>query len=159
MTSAATNDVEIDALVANVLEAAGALRRHGDQQASVVGQTQTRWQVLSVLSDEPKTVPAAARRLGVTRQAVQRTADVLLNEGLIRAQANPAHASSPLFSLTARGRRAVSALTDENQPWNRRVASMLSPADVEVANAVLRQLVELCDGALGVRPSTRGERG
>jgi DNA-binding MarR family transcriptional regulator len=148
MTKAANNDVEIDALVANVLEAAGALRRHGDQQASVVGQTQTRGQAMSVLSDEPKTVPAAARRASASRgKPFSETADVLLNEGLIRAQANPAHASSPLFSLTARGRRALSALTDEHQPWNRRVASVLSPSDVEVANAVLRQLVELCDGA------------
>ena len=136
---------EIDALVANVLEAAGALRRHGDRQAANVGQTQARWQLLSVLSGEPRTVPVAARRLGVSRQAVQRLADALRDEGYLRAAANPAHASSPLFSLTRKGRRALSALTEENQPWNRVAADTLRAEDVDTANRVLRALVRLSE--------------
>jgi len=134
---------EIDALVANVLEAAGALRRHGDRQAANVGQTQARWQLLSVLSDEPTTVPAAARRLGVSRQAVQRLADALRDEGYLCDAANPAHASSPLFLLTREGRRALSALTEENEPWNRLAAEALHSEDVVTANRVLRVLVHL----------------
>lgn len=144
MSNPQARHAEIDALVANVFEAAGAMRRHGDMQAAVVGQTQARWQVLSVLSDEPRTVPAAARRLGVTRQAVQRIADVLRDEGLIRTNVNPGHARSPLFSLTARGRRALDALTAENEQWNRRAASALRRSDVELATNLLRQLIELC---------------
>jgi DNA-binding MarR family transcriptional regulator len=145
MADPQTKEGDIDALVANVLEAAGALRRHGDRQAAVVGQTQARWQLLSILSEEPKTVPAAARRLGVSRQAVQRVADALRNEGLIRAEPNPAHAASPLLALSARGRRALSALTRENDPWNRRAASTLRPAEVDITNDVLRRLIGLCD--------------
>lgn len=141
---ATVREKEIDTLVANLLEAAGALRRHGDEQASRVGQTQARWQVLSVLSDTPLTVPAAARRLGVTRQAVQRVVDVLRGEGLLRPEPNPAHASSPLFSLTPTGRRVLSALADENEPWNRRAATELRSADVRTANEVLGQLIRLC---------------
>jgi DNA-binding MarR family transcriptional regulator len=136
---------DIDALVANVLEAAGALRRHGDRQAARVGQTQARWQLLSVLSGEPRTVPAAARRLGVSRQAVQRLADALRGEGYLRDAPNPAHASSPLFSLTRTGRQALSALTDENEPWNRVAADALTAEDVATANRVLRVLVGLSE--------------
>lgn len=135
----------IDALVANVLEAAGALRRHGDRQAANVGQTQARWQLLSVLSGAPRTVPAAARRLGVSRQAVQRLADALRDEGYLRADANPAHASSPLFSLTRKGRRALGALTEENEPWNLAAAGALSAEDVRTAIQVLRALVRLSE--------------
>jgi len=127
-----------------VLEAAGALRRHGDEQASRVGQTQARWQVLSVLSENPLTVPAAARRLGVSRQAVQRIVDVLRAEELLRAEINPAHAASPLFSLTPAGQHVLSALARENRPWNRRAAAELRSAEVRTANEVLRRLIRLC---------------
>jgi DNA-binding MarR family transcriptional regulator len=145
MTDTDPRYAHIDALVANVFEAAGALRRHGDKQAAVVGQTQARWQVLSVLSQEPRSVPAAARRLGVSRQAVQRIVDVLREEGLIRTRANPAHATSPLLFLTPRGRRALVALANANAAWNQGAASELDPSDVQVTAAVLRQLVELCE--------------
>jgi len=137
---------DVDALVANVLEAAGALRRHGDEQASRLGQTQARWQVLSVLSGEPLTVPAAARRLGVSRQAVQRIVDVLRREALVHARANPAHAGSPLLSLTPVGEEVLGALTEENAPWNRRAETELDGDDVATANRVLRRLITLSRG-------------
>ena len=143
--SRAADPTEINALVANVLEAAGALRRHGDRQAANVGQTQARWQLLSVVSDEPTTVPAASRRLGVSRQAVQRLADVLRDEGYLRDAPNPAHATSPLFALTPNGRRALTALTNENQPWNRLAAETLHSEDVKTANRVLRALLSLSE--------------
>src|SRR5918997_6373082 len=94
-------------LVADVVEAAGAIRRLGDEMASEVGQTQARWQVLSVLSEGDWTVARAARRLGITRQSVQRVADLLLAEGLLQAEPNPDHARSPLMRLTPAGRRAL----------------------------------------------------
>jgi hypothetical protein len=39
-------------LIADVYEAAGALRHRGDQIASVAAQTQARWQLLSALDAE-----------------------------------------------------------------------------------------------------------
>ena len=57
-------------VVADVFELAGALRRSGDDLAGEVGQTQARWQLLSVLSEGRWTASDAARRLGVTRQAL-----------------------------------------------------------------------------------------
>ena len=69
-------------LVADIFEAAGALREHGDQIAGRVGQSQARWQVLSVFSEGDWTVATAARRLGVTRQSEQRIADLLVADVL-----------------------------------------------------------------------------
>ena len=57
-------------LIADVFEAAGALRLHGDQMAAAVGQSQARWQVLSVLSEGDWTVASAARRLGASALSV-----------------------------------------------------------------------------------------
>lgn len=156
MAAASAPDSEaIDALVADVLEAAGALRRHGDQQAAAVGQTQARWQVLSVLSGEPQTVPGAARRLGVSRQAVQRVADLLRKDDLIQLSPNPAHASSPLLSLTASGRSALAALTEQNRTWNRLAMRSLDAKAVEEARRVLGELTRLSRDARGSEPNRR----
>lgn len=59
---------EMALLVADVFEAAGLLRRSGEAIAATEGQTQARWQLLSVVSEEPLTVAQAARRLGIARQ-------------------------------------------------------------------------------------------
>lgn len=99
-----------------------------------------------MFSADPRTVPDAARRLGVSRQAVQRLVDLLRDEGLVRAHRNPSHARSPLFSLTSAGKRTLGALTRTNEPWNERVSSVFEDADVERAELVLERIIELCDG-------------
>ncbi len=91
-------------LVADLYQAAGLSRRVGERIANSEGQSQARWQLLSVLSDGPRTVSQAARRLGIARQAVQRVAGELAREGLLAASDNPDHRTSPLFALTALGR-------------------------------------------------------
>ena len=55
-------------LVAEVYETAGVLRRQGERTAATEGQTQARWQILSVISDGDWTVPMAADRLGTSRR-------------------------------------------------------------------------------------------
>ncbi|WP_445168869.1 MarR family winged helix-turn-helix transcriptional regulator [Mycolicibacterium sp. Dal123E01] len=101
---------EIALLVADVYELAGLLRRSGEAMATREGQTQARWQLLSVISDAALTVPQAARRLGVTRQAVQRVANELLSDGLVHLVANPDHQTSPLLSLTDGGRGVLARI-------------------------------------------------
>ena len=90
-------------LMADVYELAGLSRRTSEAIARELGQTVARWHVLSVLSAGPCTVPATARRLGLTRQGVQRVADDLLAARLLTASPNPDHARSPLLTLTNRG--------------------------------------------------------
>lgn len=128
-------------LVSDILEAAGALRRFGDELAAAGAQTQARWQVLSVLSEGDWTVPQAARRLGVRRQSVQRVVDLLVDEGLLVAGPNPAHARSPLFRLTADGRQALDAVTKVADPWHRQVAAQLSLQDLRTARRVLATII------------------
>ena len=64
--------------IADVVELSGLFRRTADEIAREEGETHTRWYTLSVFSGDPITVSQAARRLGTTRQAVQRTADELI---------------------------------------------------------------------------------
>lgn len=129
-------------LVADVYELAGALRRSGDVLAGRVDQSQARWQLLSVASDGQWTVPAIARRLGVTRQAVQRVADALAEEGLLRFLDNPAHRRSPLVELTRSGRSSLLRITESSERWRTRVASGLSAGEIERARSTLRKVLE-----------------
>ncbi len=133
---------ELPLLVADVYEAAGALRRHGDRIAALAGQTQARWQVLSVLSEGDWTVPRAARRLGVTRQAVQRTVDVLQADGLVTIKANPDHRRSPLVRLTDSGHAALTAITAAADQWLAELALLVGLDEVTGARSLLRVLIE-----------------
>jgi DNA-binding MarR family transcriptional regulator len=132
---------EVDRLVADVLECAGALRRYGDALTRPLGQTEVRWAVMSVLSGGDRTVPQVARRLGVTRQSVQRVANLLAAEGLIESFANPDNARSPLFRLSERGEDLLAAIRRAADPWLRRVGEELSLEDLRRARAALAVLM------------------
>ncbi|MBY0273839.1 MarR family winged helix-turn-helix transcriptional regulator [Candidatus Binatia bacterium] len=129
-------------LVADVFELAGTLRRSGDALAARVDQSQARWQVLSVLSEGEWTVPQVARRLGISRQAVQRIVDVLAEQGLVRIVDNPAHRRSALVALTRAGRSTLGHITDSSHAWRARIAARFSTGELESARATLRKLLE-----------------
>jgi DNA-binding MarR family transcriptional regulator len=100
-------NLEIQRLAADLFEVAGAMRRDGEAIARRAGQTQARWQVMWIAAAGGLTVPAIARRLGVTRQNVQRIANDLAADGLATFNANPDHRRSPLLGLTPRGRAVL----------------------------------------------------
>src|ERR1700727_2037912 len=96
-------NAEMGRLVADVYELAGVLRRDGEQIAKLAGQTQARWQVMSVASAGRLSVAMIARRLGITRQSVQRVADEIVAEELASFRPNPDHQRSPLLILNPDG--------------------------------------------------------
>jgi DNA-binding MarR family transcriptional regulator len=132
---------QLPLLVADVFEAAGAMRRNGDRLAGIAGQSQARWQVLSVLSQGEWTVPRIARRLGITRQAVQRVVDALGDDGLLRLHANPDHERSPLLRLTGEGIRALEMITGYARDWHEELALDMSADDLAAARRVLHALI------------------
>ncbi|MEE4418513.1 MULTISPECIES: MarR family winged helix-turn-helix transcriptional regulator [Streptomyces] len=151
---------EMALLVADVFEAAGALRRLGERTAQAEGLTQARWQVLSVASDAPMTVPRAARRLGVSRQNVQRVANDLADLGHLTFEPNPDHRGSPLLVPTSEGRRALSRVTERATAVHRALAPALPASAVAETRAFLRRLLAELDrqeGAEGGRVPHRGE--
>jgi DNA-binding MarR family transcriptional regulator len=141
---------ELALLVADVFEAAGVLRRYGERTAATAGQTQARWQLLSVVSDGDWTVPAAADRLGTSRQAVQRIANELADEGLVAFEDNPRHRRSPFLRLSGDGRYALAAISAKARTENQAVLTALDGLDVALIRAGLRQLTSAVRATLGV---------
>jgi DNA-binding MarR family transcriptional regulator len=142
----------IPIIVADIYELAGQLREYGEAIARTVGQTQARWQVMSAASDRPHTVPQIARVLGVTRQNVQRIADLLVAEGAAEYRDNPDHRASPHLILTRRGQAALDQLTKAAGGYHTRLARKLSPSEVISIQRGLRRLLEALDDIDPINP-------
>jgi DNA-binding MarR family transcriptional regulator len=134
---------DIAVLVADVFEAAGAIRQTGDAIAGTVGQSQARWQVLSVLSEGDWTLATAAGRLGITRQSVRRVVELLVDDGLADYEPNPRHRGSPFVRLTREGRATLAAITRASRGWRTAAAAAISPGALETTRTTLRTLTRL----------------
>ncbi len=135
-------EVLIPIVIADIYELAGRLRENGDAIAATVGQTQARWQVLSAASGAPQTVPQIARVLGVTRQNVQRIADLLVAEGAADYRVNPDHRASPHLVLTKSGRAAFEQLMKAASGYHARLARRISPSETIALQRMLRRFLE-----------------
>lgn len=112
--------------------------------ASQADLTATRWQVLGALTNTPLTQAEVARQMGITRQSVQRTSKQLVEEGLIKLQANPAHQKAMLLHLTSKGHDALSRIRPFHTEYaeqlietigNKNVAEMIK-ALTDLSNAI-----------------------
>ncbi len=130
-------------LVADVFDAAGVLRRDGERIAASAGQTQARWQLLSVVSAGEWTVPMAADRLGTSRQAVQRIANELVDDGLAAFVDNPRHRRSPFLRLTDEGRRVLDAITTRARHRHKALLAKLDGVDPVEVRTALRHLTDV----------------
>jgi DNA-binding MarR family transcriptional regulator len=130
-------------LVADVYELAGELGRCSDAIAGSLGQTGARWKVLSAASVGGQTVAQLARRLGLARQSVQRVADALEGEGMLRYEPNPDHQRAPRVVLTDEGSKTLARLTSAAAEWEGPLAARLGRAEVEQAREFIRALVLL----------------
>lgn len=135
-------------IVADIYELAGLLRARGERIAAAIGQSQARWQVLSAASGEQLlTVPQIARRLGLTRQAIQRIADLLVTEGLARYAGNPDHKASPHLAPTKAGADTLARLTRAARASHQELAANLDGIDLAVLRRDLRALLTAFNGS------------
>lgn len=97
--------------------------------ARPVGLTVARWQVLGAIMNEPLSVAGIARVMGITRQSVQRTADILVDEGLAEYLPNPAHRRAKLIRRTDAGHAAVRRISPGHRAFAERLAKELGPKE------------------------------
>ncbi|MFV0134642.1 MarR family winged helix-turn-helix transcriptional regulator [Streptomyces sp. HMX87] len=128
-----------------------------EELARPAGLTAARWQVLGAVLGEPLPVAGVARAMGITRQSVQRVADLLVDQGLAEYRPNPAHRRAKLLAPTEAGRAAVSRI----DPGHAAFADRLTEAygsEAELAEAV-RALERLSEALarIGGVPADHGE--
>ncbi|MEV6770530.1 helix-turn-helix domain-containing protein [Nocardia sp. NPDC051030] len=78
-----------------------------EELARPAGITAAWWQVLGAVLREPLPVAGVAREMGITRQSVQRIADLLVDKGLAEYRPNPAHKRAKLVAITEAGHDAL----------------------------------------------------
>lgn len=127
-------------LVVQVMQLNGLLVTAGDALAAPAGQTSARWQVLAAVEDAPMSVAQIARAMNLTRQSVQRVADLLTGEGLTAYEDNPAHVRAKLLRLTPRGRKALQTIQTSQKLWANALAAQLDEAQLRAASAALGEL-------------------
>jgi DNA-binding MarR family transcriptional regulator len=125
-------------LNARLLEVAQELAAEG-------GLTAAWWQVLGGVLDAPRSVPEVGRRMGVTRQGVQRIADLLVERGLAEYRPNPAHRRAKLLACTEAGYWAVRQIAVVQRPWADRIGSELGTDELRNALATLQKFVAVLE--------------
>ncbi|MET9434008.1 MarR family transcriptional regulator [Streptomyces sp. NPDC006551] len=125
-----------------------------EELARPVGLTAAWWQVLGAVLRDPQPVAGIARTMGITRQSVQRVADLLVERGLAVYEPNPAHRRAKLLTPTADGRAAVERLDPGHAALAARLANALGgQAEFEETVRVLERLSRALEKVSGSDPA------
>ena len=137
-----TMDAVITDLVLETFRLNGRLLASGDALVADLGLTSARWQVIRAmaLSPMPLSVAQIARNMVLTRQAVQRLANEMEADGLMRFAPNPHHQRAKLVLLTAAGKSAFAAAMKRQGAWASDLGAGLDPRKVAAAVATLRSV-------------------
>ena len=127
-------------LLVQVVRLAEVFTQTGEALARPEGQTLARWLVLGTLGGGPEPVAEIARRLRLTRQSVQRVADLLERDGLIAYEDNPRHRRAKLARLTAEGSRVLARIDDAQRSWADRNGAAAGLHDLEQATDLLSRI-------------------
>ena len=139
----------LTSLIIPVIQLEAHFSRAGEAIAAAGGQTLARWLSLEMVEAEPATVAQIARRLGLTRQSVQRVADLLERDGLTEYVDNPNHQRSKLVRITSRGRRALLTIRLAQHAWADGVARDVGEADLKQLHRIVARLAR----ALSAHPA------
>ncbi|WP_286175732.1 MarR family winged helix-turn-helix transcriptional regulator [Arthrobacter sp. NEB 688] len=122
-----------------------------EELARPAGLTAAWWQVLGAVLPAPMPVSGIAREMGLTRQSVQRIADLLVERGFAAYRDNPAHRRAKLVEATPAGVEAVRAIAPQHRAAARRLVEELGEQRAVEVRDTLRELVtameRLGDGA------------
>ncbi len=120
----------------------GRLLEAGDELVADLGLTSARWQVLGAIqaSQVPLSVAQIARNMGLSRQAVQRLANEMTQDGLLQFRDNPHHSRAKLAVMSEKGRKAFTSAMKLQRRWVAKLAGDADPAEIAAAAAVLRML-------------------
>lgn len=129
-------------LVITVFATNGRLVDAGNALVGPIGLTTAWWQVLGALGYSPVPLPVAhiARNMGLTRQAVQRVVELLVERGFVSLETNPHHQRARLVVLTAAGHAALKAAEVAVAPLDRLVVDRIGAERVAIAIEVLNEL-------------------
>jgi DNA-binding MarR family transcriptional regulator len=121
-----------------LLEAAQGMAAEGELTAAW-------WQVIGGILDQPRTVSEIGRLMGMSRQGVQRIADLLVERGLAEYRDNPNHRRARLLACTEAGYWAVRRISLAQHPWAERIAAQIGEDRLRATLATMQELVAVLE--------------
>ncbi len=142
-TAVATSVTE---LILETFRLNGQLLDAGDRLTAPLGLTSARWQVLGAIEQEghPITVAQIGRRMGLSRQAVQRLVNELKADGFVRLEHNPDHKRAKLVALTPMCLARLQSLEEIQASWANELTDGLNAAVLSRAAQLLGEIRERC---------------
>ncbi|MBC9729937.1 MarR family winged helix-turn-helix transcriptional regulator [Streptomyces sp. TRM68367] len=116
-----------------------------EKLARPAGLTAAWWQVLGAVLTEPLPVSGIARAMGITRQSVQRIADLLVGQGLAEYHPNPAHRRAKLLTPTDEGRAAIARINPGHAAFAERLAEAYGEPELAALVQALERLSQVLE--------------
>ncbi len=130
-------------MVLTIFRLNGLLLKTGDALTKPARQSSARWQVMGCVDTQALSVVAIARIMGLARQSVQRTADILVLEGLAQYEKNPDHKRAQLLRLTKKGSSTLEQIETAQAVWANNLGKKLGKTELEAINAALTRVLEI----------------
>ena len=124
----------------------GQLLEAGDRLTAPLGLTSARWQVLGAIEKEgqPLTVAQIGRRMGLSRQAVQRLVNELEPLGFVSLDENPDHKRARLVALTPACAETLRKLDAIQARWANELVGEVSETALKRAVKLMIEIRERC---------------
>lgn len=134
----------LTALILETFRLNGALLAAGNEITKPHDMTSARWQVMGAidLTGQPITVSEIARRMGLTRQAVQRIVNDLEQLGMVSLEPNPDHKTASLIAITEQGQKVMNEINKAQVEWVNDLAKNLPEKELQKAFKTLETIRE-----------------
>ena len=132
----------ITQLVLETFRFNGILLAAGDRLTKIFGLTSALWQVLGAVSEQPLTIAQIARNMGLTRQSVRRTANILQDRGFVEFLDNPDHRRAKLVCLTGSGQSVLEDVSRAQVAWSKRIAEGFDLMELKLLVQTVQKLSE-----------------
>jgi DNA-binding MarR family transcriptional regulator len=118
------------------------VQKSGTRMMLGTGITNARWQTISELFalQQRVTVSELSRHMGLTRQAVQRLADDMARDGLVKFVENPSDARAMHLLLTAAGKATYHEALEREWQWTNAIAADFDAEQIADAVALLEAI-------------------
>ncbi len=131
-------------LVLETFRLNGALVDAGNELTRPLGLTGARWQVMGAIDLERRslTVSQIARKMGLTRQSVQRIVNELVKDSFLELIDNPRDRRAKLVGLTGKGEITMTEVDAAQALWINALSEDIAATEIRSALSLVREIVE-----------------
>ncbi len=129
-------------IILEIFRLNGSLLEAGNKITKPLNLTSARWQVMGAIeiAKRPLTVAQIARRMGLTRQGVQRIVKDLIKLEMVVSESNPDHKRSPLIYISDKGEKTMIEVNNAQALWVNKIADNISDRELNKVFKILQKI-------------------